>query len=107
MKRLLAPAVLAVVLSAGLAGSGLAQGDYLECAACQLILKLVDSSAPNGDQNIVVDASKQCAILPPGDREACTRFYSTYGPRFIRALKDRQAKGQSLEGICKEIGYCG
>jgi hypothetical protein len=108
MKRFPRPAIWAVlVLVLTWSGLALAQNDYLECGACQLMLKLVDSSVVGSGKNIVVDATKQCGILAPGDRKACVDFYAAYGPKFIKALKERQVKGQSLEGICKEIGYCG
>jgi hypothetical protein len=82
------------------------QGDYMECAACQLILKMVEGSYTDGGKDIVVDASRQCAILPPGDRDACTRFYAGFGPKFIKAVKDRRARGESMEAICSAMGYC-
>jgi hypothetical protein len=28
------------------------------------------------------------------------------GPKFIKALKARRAKGESLEGICRAMAYC-
>lgn len=98
--------VLAAVLAAFVASPALAQnGDYMECAACQLVLRLVESSAGDG-RDVVVDASRQCSILPPGDRDACVKFYAAMGPKFIKALKDRRAKGESLETICRAMSYC-
>ncbi|GAB6035718.1 hypothetical protein JCM15519_02770 [Fundidesulfovibrio butyratiphilus] len=86
-------------------GTSRAQTNYLECTACQLFLSLIDASAP-GDGQVVVDASHQCALLPPGDREACTKFYATYGPKMVKAIKHRRAKGESLDQICRAMSYC-
>lgn len=104
MKKMLLAAVAAIMVLSGVRAA-LAQGSYLECTACQLVLGLVDASAGNG-QDVVVDASKQCALLPPGDREACVKFYATTGPKFIKILKARRAKGESLEDICRAMDYC-
>lgn len=101
MRRMLA----ALALMIGLASPALAQGGYMECMACQMVLGLVDGSAGNG-QSIVVDASRQCSILPAGDREACEKFYAAMGPKFIKVLKERRAKGEGLDSICKSMGYC-
>lgn len=101
MLRILA----ALALMIGSASPALAQGGYMECMACQMVLGLVESSAGNG-QNIAVDASRQCSILQPGDREACEKFYASMGPKFIKVLKDRRAKGEGFDGICKSMGYC-
>lgn len=101
MKKL----ILAAVLAALAVGQAHAQGDYMECTACQLVLGLVDASAGDG-KDFVVDTSKQCALLPPGDRGACTAFYATMGPKFIKALKDRRARGESLESVCRAMSYC-
>jgi hypothetical protein len=97
--------VAALVLVMGLAPSAQAQGGYMECMACQMVLGLVESTAGNG-QNMAVDASRQCSILPAGDREACERFYAAMGPKFIKVLKERRAKGEGLDTICKSMGYC-
>ncbi|WP_243364085.1 saposin domain-containing protein [Fundidesulfovibrio terrae] len=98
--------ILAAMIVACTAGQAPAQsGSYMECTACQLVLGLVDASAGDG-QNIAVDASKQCALLPPGDRAACEKFYAEMGPKFIKALKARRAKGESLESICRAMAYC-
>lgn len=108
MKRILAGGILAVWclawLPAGAAAQ--AQSDFMECAACQLLLRLVEGSAGDGGRELTVDASKQCAILPQADREACARFYATYGPKFIKTVMDRRTKGESLEQICRTMGYC-
>jgi hypothetical protein len=102
MKTLL----LAAVLTTYTAGAAVAQnGDYMECAACQLVLRLVENSAGD-DKDVVVDARRQCSLLAPGDREACVKFYAAMGPKFIKALKDRRAKGESLESICRTMSYC-
>ncbi|MBI4807140.1 MAG: hypothetical protein HY795_18140 [Desulfovibrio sp.] len=98
--------LLSVVLTACTASAAMAQsGGYMECTACQLVLGLVEASAGDG-QNIVVDASKQCSLLPPGDRDACVKFYAAMGPKFIQALKDRRAKGEGLDAICRAMSYC-
>ena len=81
------------------------EGGYLECMACKMVLGLVENSAGDA-RDITVDASKQCSLLPPGDREACAKFYAAEGPKFIRALKARRAKGESLEDICRAMTYC-
>ncbi|KAF0232854.1 MAG: hypothetical protein FD177_2211 [Desulfovibrionaceae bacterium] len=78
---------------------------YMECAACQLVLGLVESSAGDGS-DVVVDASKQCSLLPVTDREACVTFYAAMGPKFIKALKDKRAKGENLESVCRSMDYC-
>ena len=96
--------ILAVVLAAFVAGPAMAQGG-LECMACQMVLGLVESSAGDG-KDICVDASRQCSLLPPGDREACATFYAAMGPKFIKAIKERRAKGQSLESVCRAMSYC-
>ncbi len=108
MKNIVLTCALVAVLSGTSATPAKAQStDYLECAACQLMLRLVESSADGAaGQNIVVDASRQCVILEPADRQACERFYATFGPKFIKALKERRAKGQSLDQICREMGTC-
>ncbi len=80
-------------------------GDYMECVACQMVLRLVEASAADA-KDISVDASRQCSLLPAADREACVKFYSTMGPKFINALKSRRAKGESVESICRSMGYC-
>ncbi len=104
--RVIVTMLAALALGAFNGGEARAQaGDYMECAACQLVLKLVESSA--GDANaVVVDAQRQCAVLEKADREACERFYADVGPKFIKALKARRAKGESLETICRAMGYC-
>ena len=108
MKKLAVYCALAAVFCGVGVGAARAQStDYLECAACQLLLRLVESSAEGTEgKNIVVDASRQCVILDPADRQACERFYAAYGPKFIKALKDRRAKGQSLDQICRAMGTC-
>ena len=87
MKKLVFTCALVAALCGTGALSAKAQStDYLECAACQLLLRLVESSAEGvASQNIIVDASRQCVILEPADRQACERFYATYGPKFIKA----------------------
>jgi len=100
-------AFVAVFCVTGVSPAKAQSSDYLECAACQLMLRLVESSAEGADgKTLVVDASRQCIILDPADRQACERFYAAYGPKFIKALKDRRAKGQSLDQICRAMGTC-
>lgn len=96
-------AALALFVSAGVPAAQSAS--YMECAACQLVLGLVESSAGDGS-DVVVDASKQCSLLPAADREACVKFYAAMGPKFIKALKDKRAKGDNLESICRSMDYC-
>ncbi|MFP5223368.1 MAG: saposin domain-containing protein [Acidobacteriota bacterium] len=96
-------AALALFVSAGAPAAQSA--GYMECAACQLVLGLVESSAGDGS-DVVVDASRQCSLLPAADRDTCVKFYAAMGPKFIKALKERRAKGQDLEGVCRSMGYC-
>ncbi|WP_027190191.1 saposin domain-containing protein [Fundidesulfovibrio putealis] len=104
MTRLIFAAIAALALFVS-AGAPVAQSaSYMECAACQLVLGLVESSAGEGD--VVVDASKQCSLLPAADREACVKFYAAMGPKFIKALKDKRAKGENLESVCRSMDYC-
>ena len=106
-KYALCCALVAALCGAGALPAKAQSSDYLECAACKLMLRLVESSAEGTDgKNLVVDASRQCVLLDPADRQACERFYATYGPKFIKALKDRRAKGQSLDQICQTMGTC-
>jgi len=78
----------------------------MECTACQLVLGMVDASTGDGE-NLAVDAGKQCALLPSAaDRAACERFYAEMGPKFIKALKAKRAKGESLESVCRAMAYC-
>lgn len=99
---LAAAAALTLTLAPVRAG---AQGGYLECSACQLVLGLVESTAGDG-QDITVDASRQCSLLPAADRAACEKFYAEMGPKFIKALKERRAKGATLEDVCRAMAYC-
>jgi hypothetical protein len=105
MKRLILTAMIAVSFFSVSIPARAQEGGYLECMACKMVLGLVESSAGD-DPDITVDASKQCSLLPPGDREACGKFYSTMGPKFIKALRARRAKGESLENICRTMDYC-
>lgn len=105
MNRFIFAAVAAVALFVS-AGAPMAQSaSYMECAACQLVLGLVESSAGDGN-DVVVDASKQCSLLPVADRDACVKFYAAMGPKFIKSLKDRRAKGENLESVCRSMDYC-
>jgi len=105
MNRRIFAAVATVALFVS-AGASVAQSaSYMECAACQLVLGLVESSAGDGN-DVVVDASRQCSLLPAADREACVKFYAAMGPKFIKALKDKRAKGQDLESVCRSMDYC-
>lgn len=104
MRRIILAAFAALALSAQPIQT-LAQGGYLECSACQLVLGLVESSAGDG-QDVTVDASRQCSLLPAGDRAECERFYAAMGPKFLKALKERRAKGASLEDVCRAMAYC-
>lgn len=104
-RSLFALVTFVLAISLFVPGKSLAQTDYLECTACQLFLSLIDASAP-GDGKVVVDASRQCALLPPADREACTKFYATYGPKMVKAIKERRAKGESMDQICRAMSYC-
>lgn len=92
-------------LSLVLAGQSRAQVGYLECTACQMVLGLVDSTSGSG--NVVVDARKQCSLLAlAADRESCERFWAEMGPKFIKALKQRKARGEEMDSICRSMGYC-
>lgn len=106
MRKLFSAAALAAVMTlAGQAGQA-QTGSYMECTACQLVLGMVDASADDGG-DIAVDARKQCALLPDAaDRASCETFYARMGPKFIKALKARRAKGESLESVCGVMGYC-
>ncbi|MFZ5427427.1 MAG: hypothetical protein ACOZEN_10655 [Thermodesulfobacteriota bacterium] len=106
MKKLYAAAAFAAgLILAG--GAAQAQtGSYMECTACQLVLGMVDASTGDGG-DIAVDARKQCALLPDAaDRASCEMFYAQMGPKFIKALKARRSKGESLESVCGSMGYC-
>ena len=103
MNRYVFAAVAAVALFVSAGASTARSASYMECAACQLVLGLVESSA--GD-DVVVDASRQCSLLPAADRDACAKFYAAMGPKFIKALKDRRAKGDNLESVCRSMDYC-
>ncbi|WP_243311556.1 saposin domain-containing protein [Fundidesulfovibrio agrisoli] len=97
---------LTALLAGLMFSNSLAQGgDYMECVACQMVLRLVEASAADA-KDITVDATRQCSLLPAADREACVKFYSAMGPKFINALKNRRAKGESVESICRSMGYC-
>lgn len=104
MIRRIFAAMAAVALFVSAGAPAAQSASYMECAACQLVLGLVESSA--GDGGDVVDASKQCSLLPAVDREACVKFYAAMGPKFIKALKDRRAKGENLESVCRSMDYC-
>ncbi len=80
-------------------------GGFMECSACQIILDLSASSAPVGATNIEVD-TKPCALLTAGDQKACTQFFTAYSPKFIRAIQERRAKGESYHQMCARMGYC-
>ncbi len=105
MNRRIFAAVAAVVLFVSAGAPAAQAASYMECAACQLVLGLVESSAGDGS-DVVVDASRQCSLLPAADRDACVTFYAAMGPKFIKALKDRRAKGENLEGVCRSMDYC-
>ena len=105
MKRVLlfSGVLLASLLTGGYAA---AQAGYLECTACQMVLGLVESTSGSG-AGVSVDARKQCSLLrEQADRERCERFWAEVGPKFIKALKDRRAKGEGMESICRSMGYC-
>jgi len=97
-----------LILGAALAcqpGAASAQGGYLECTACQLVLGLIQNTM--GDEKaLTVDASRQCALLDARDRAACEAFYASMGPKFLKAFKERLAKGESLESVCRAMRYC-
>jgi len=98
--------VLAAIALGCLGSETWAQGgDYMECVACQMVLRLVEASAADA-KDITVDATRQCSLLPAADREACVKFYAAMGPKFITALKNRRAKGESTENICRTMSYC-
>ena len=100
-KRVILAAMLVVVLTAG---RSFAQ-DGVECMVCQMVLSMVESSLGDG-KNIGMDAGRQCALLPEADRAECMRFYAAMGPKFIKAIKNRTARGESLEDLCRSMGYC-
>lgn len=105
MNRSIFAAVAAVALFVSVGVPAAQSASYMECAACQLVLGLVESSAGDGN-DVVVDASRQCSLLPAADREACVKFYAAMGPKFIKALKDKRAKGHDLESVCRSMDYC-
>jgi len=99
--------VLAIVLVVGVlaAGRAFAQ-DGVECMVCQMVLGMMESSAGDG-KSVNMDAGRQCALLPDAaDKAECMRFYGAMGPKFIKAIKSRTAKGESLADICRSMGYC-
>lgn len=101
MKRVL----VALALCASFALPVRAQGGYLECTACQLVLGLIQGAM--GDAaTFTVDASRQCALLDAKDRAACEAFYASMGPKFLKAFKERLARGENLEAICRAMSYC-
>jgi len=100
-KRVILAAVLMVVLAAGRV---FAQ-DGVECMVCQMVLGMVESSGGDG-KSVSVDAGRQCALLSEPDRAECTKFYAVMGPKFIKVIKSRTAKGENLEDLCRSMGYC-
>ena len=71
-----------------------------------MVLGLVDSTTGDG-KDVSVDAAKQCSLLPlAADRERCERFWAEIGPKFIKALKEKRARGTGLDSICRSMGYC-
>ncbi|GFK94287.1 hypothetical protein NNJEOMEG_02129 [Fundidesulfovibrio magnetotacticus] len=108
MKRAFPMFPLALALAAALVLTGesaRAQGGYLECTACQLVLGLVQASMGDADA-LAVDASRQCSLLAPADRAACEAFYASMGPKFLKAFRERLKKGETLEGVCRAMSYC-
>lgn len=102
-------AVLAGMLAGGLLAPArsLAQdAGFLECSSCQIILDLSATSAPPGAKDVQVDMAKPCSILQPGDQKACAQFFAGYGPKFIKAIQERRAKGESYHQMCGRMGYC-
>lgn len=81
------------------------EGGFMECSACQILLDLSASSAPPGAAQVEVD-TKPCTLLDAADQKACTQFFTTYGPRFIKAVQKRRAQGESYHQMCARMGYC-
>jgi hypothetical protein len=107
MSKIAMTTALLLLLTAGPAGAQDFAGSLMECSACQMLLKMIEISSDGDTQDLVVDMTQQCSLLKANeDRRACIQFYSAYGPKFIRAIRDRRAHGESVQQMCTHMGYC-
>lgn len=106
--RLLAALALAggLALSSPVLALDVFEPSFMGCAACQMIVGSLEAEPGAPQAPATVDLSRPCSILPPQDQKGCVQFGAIYGPKFIRAIRQKRAQGVPAGAICGQMGFC-
>jgi Saposin-like type B, region 2 len=100
MKKTLFALFSAVLLTAPTAFAAVNGG--INCAACSVILGLVEQTAQLQAVPITNALSQVCSLLPSPLDYTCSTLIAWYGPNLIKMLEDKYTP----DVICNTVGMC-
>ncbi len=98
--------VAGLALSSPVRAMDVFEPSFMGCAACQMLVGSLEPEPGEAQAPARVDLSRPCSILPPQDQKGCVQFGATYGPKFIKAIRQKRAQGVPAGAICGQMGFC-